>query len=272
METEVKKFNRRAANGGKNSIAAALDTLLFTVLALFISFAVMLEFGFKKRAAICVALIITALFLVILMLIKKKRSEKRIKRERARLAEQYFKEKLILMDRGEFLGVLETLKQEYGIDERKTIVYSVQKCAELTADTVVLAYRAAIRASFKDIAIFSASCPSKEAKELIAKIDNVNITVYSPEEIIKKVGKTLIDDKKIDALIIKSEKEKKNRGKTLFANAFKAYRIKPYMLTGLILMILSFFTRYALYFRIIAMACFILAVSLRFFGIRKEIK
>ena len=92
------------------------------------------------------------------------RLERFIQKERKRIAERLFRERLLILPKEEFLAIvkafLESRRAQFADD---CLVYTVQSILPVSADTVLRAHRAAQRRGLTAAVIFSAAPVSPEA-------------------------------------------------------------------------------------------------------------
>lgn len=188
-------------------------------------------------------------------IIKSMRLARFIARERTRTAERIFREKLLVLPQREFLALIKAYLSEhrdaYGDD---CLVSVVRSSSPLAADAVYRAYRGAENRRFAKAVIVSAAPVSKEAAAAAERFENVDIRFITPDMLVKSAGAMpfLPAADAVDAALLSAAEKAKAARKKTASEPFAAGRMRRYILIALALFALSFFVKYALYYRMLA--------------------
>lgn len=243
---------------GRGFLARAVDFLalrIITLAACYLWFTTLID-----NTIMAAALSITALttISVAVELAKSLRLERFIQKERKRIAERLFRERLLILPKEDFLAVvkayLEDQREKFADD---CLVYTVQSAEPVSADTVLRAHRAAERRGLTAAVIFSAAHVSAEAAALVHRYDGATISFVTPDNLIANASaaRFLPDEKAVDAAILAAARAEKARRKKNASAPFAAGRMRRYILVALALFALSFFVKYTLYYRLLSAAC-----------------
>ncbi len=251
------RYYKQRLYKGRTVVARAVD---FIALRLILLAAGYLWFTTKVESpamATVLALTTVSTLCVGVELYKSIRLERFIERERQALAEKFFREKLVLLSREEFLELVRSYLLAHG-DEfmGDSLVYLSQSVSPVGEDAVLSACRAAKKRGMGAVALFSAAQVSENARTLASRMEQ-SVRFITPELLTAHgaAHEMLPDEKAVDeAILAQHEKRKRERKKSL-SEPFARDRLRRYGLVAIGLFALSFFVPYTLYYRMLAGAC-----------------
>ena len=231
------KIFRITFRGGRGLPAFVFDSFFFgaaSLLALYLC----VRPQFKNRpAAVFVTAVCGLLLFLIVLVIDRERFARHVKRMREKAAED------LLLRKAFFLS------EELFKDIKDEGVYKAISAEALTADDVIRAVR-----EFGDGAVIvTLAKPTEAAKALLDSMDGISVVTpfgylsREPSEMIT------VNESEIDAEIIRTHRKtikKPSLPKGLFE--LSKERAVKYFALGAALLLMSFFVRYSLYFRIIS--------------------
>lgn len=257
-QTLLLRYYKRRFYHGRSFIARAVDFLalrVITLAACYLWFTTLID-----NTVMAAVLSVTALMTisVAVELVKSLRLDRFIQRERKRIAERLFRERLLILPKEGFLAVVKAfLEGRRGQFADDCLVYTVQSASPVSADTVLRAHRAAQRRGLTAAVIFSAAPVSPEAAALARRYDGVTVSFITPDDLIASGSAVdfLPDDKAVDEVILSAARTEKARRKSAASAPFAEGRMRRYILVALALFALSFFVKYTLYYRLLSAAC-----------------
>lgn len=257
-QTLLLRYYKRRFYHGRSFIARAVDFLalrVITLAACYLWFTTLID-----NTVMAAVLSVTALMTisVAVELVKSLRLDRFIQRERKRIAERLFRERLLILPKEGFLAVVKAfLEGQRGQFADDCLVYTVQSASPVSADTVLRAHRAAQRRGLTAAVIFSAAPVSPEASALARRYDGVAVSFITPDDLIASGSAVdfLPDDKAVDEAILSAARAEKARRKSAASAPFAEGRMRRYILVALALFALSFFVKYTLYYRLLSAAC-----------------
>lgn len=269
----VVAYYKRRMSGGKSPVARALD--FFALRALFFT-ACLLYFRSVSNnlvVSLFLAAVATAVLCIVLHLVHQWRLERFILRQRQRLYEQYLRERLMLLPRDQFLVYarrhLNTLpgyragEGEVTFRGQPCRVHVIQQPEPLVPGALLGAYRAARAAGAARLAVFSAGPVPEVTHAFCRRILDVAVEVFPPEALVRLLSQQREPDEeqRIDAIIqAEIDALRAQRAESL-KNPVGAGRARRYLFAAGFLLVGSFFTAYALYYRIASGLCLALAIA-----------
>ena len=161
-QTLLLRYYKRRFYHGRSFIARAVDFLalrVITLAACYLWFTTLID---NTVMAAVLSLTALATISVAVELFKSLRLERFIQKERKRISERLFRERLLILPKEEFLAVvkafLEGRRSQFADD---CLVYTVQSALPVSEDTVLRAHRAAQRRMLTAAVIFSAAKPQR---------------------------------------------------------------------------------------------------------------
>ncbi len=253
----LRHYKRRFCHG-RSFIARAVDFLalrVITLAACYLWFTTLIDNTVMAAVLSATALVTIS---VAVEIIKSFRFERFVRKERRRVAERLFRERLLILPREGFLAVVRAyLQARPGRFPEDSLVYTVQSAFPVSPDTVLRAHRAAERRGLASAVIFSATAASPEAVALAKRYDGVSIAFVTPDDLLcdGSAADFLPDDTAIDEDILSAARAERARRRQKASAPFAEGRMRRYVLVALALFALSFFVEYTLYYRLLSAAC-----------------
>lgn len=257
-QTLLLRYYKRRFYHGRSFVARAVDFLALRVITLaawYLWFTTLID---NTVMAAVLSLTALATISVAVELFKSLRLERFIQKERKRISERLFRERLLILPKEEFLAVvkafLEGRRSQFADD---CLVYTVQSALPVSEDTVLRAHRAAQRRMLTAAVIFSAAPVSPEAAALARRYDGVALSFVTPDDLLASgsAANFLPDDKAVDKAILSAAQGEKVRRRKAASAPFAEGRVRRYVLVALALFALSFCVKYTLYYRLLSAAC-----------------
>lgn len=251
MDRQTLRCYKRSMRKNKSVFFTVADCVTWAIIIYVMASLFFREIGFVRHTAAYLAVCACMLYFVLYMLIDRIRFEKFLKKERRRLLREDIQRTFLLMSDDEFSAKVAS----FADDDSHMIALHNSK--ETDADCILKAYREAKCMGKNSVTVVSLSPLTKDACDMARNIADAEIKIVSQDEIIA-VG---VDEKKhtdeyADRLFLR-EYETLHPKKTL--KSFLQNRRGAYPLCGVILLILSFFLKYSLYYRLLAGFCFSMA-------------
>ncbi len=250
-------YYRRKFYKGKTFFARAVD---FVFLRFVAGTAAFLWFSSQLDNTVLVAVLsiaALAVFCVLAALVRSIRFDGFIKKERLRIYEKLYTERLVILDKQSFSRIVKEYIAKNSLPLEGALICVSQCAAKLSDELMLRILRKARRERANKLIIFCISGASDEAKALPERYK------FSAQYIGAKALKPFAHeitptDDDIDCAILESEKaEKKKKAVSSPLNPIKA---KRYWFVAFALFAASFFVRYALYYRILGGACLCFAM------------
>ncbi|MBQ9949527.1 MAG: hypothetical protein IJO93_02270 [Clostridia bacterium] len=248
MDRQTLRCYKRAMRKNKNVFFTVADCVTWAILVYVIASLIFREIGFVRHTAAYLAFCACMLYLVLYMLAGRIRLEKFMKKERRRILHDDVRRTFLLMSDDEFEAKVASLAHD------DSHLIALHNSKETDADCILKAYREAKGMGKNSVTLVSLSPLTKDACDMAENIADAKIRIISQDEIVA-VG---VDEKKhtdeyADRLFLR-EYETLHPKKTL--KSFLQNRRGAYPLCGVILLILSFFLKYSMYYRLLAVFCF----------------
>lgn len=254
----LKRYYKNRLYKNRTAFARALD---FIVLRLIIFAALYLWFKSKNTPSglsVTLSIIATLMCSVAIELIKSMRLDRFIKKERIRLKREHALQTLLILDRGEFARIARFCFER---TEGQGLLFAVQKAAPLDPDDVLRAYRMAKQKHADAIHVFSATNANDSAVKMAGRFNDVDVNIHGPDNILEYADELglYVDVETLEAALIDGMIEEKRNRRRRKMVVFTSARARNYLLIALGLIALSFTTRFALYYRLMAGICVIFA-------------
>lgn len=264
----VTRFERRAARGGRNACAFYADIAICGAFILVFAYLGLRELGQNSVAAAALAAIIACMAGIIARIVYAKRARGRKARARRALCAQELGQKLLLMSEEDFLNAANGFARALGREGEA--LFAVQRAGAANMDDMLCAYRRAKAAGKSRALLICASKPTEKSMGNSCIIDGVTVEVYAPPRLVQELEGAALSEEDLAGAILAGERARRRilRRETM-REALSGDRSRAYMLTGFLLVIVSLFTRYAIYFRLLGALCITLGAVLRFFKRRK---
>ncbi len=250
----LKRYYKNRLYKNRTVFARALD---FIVLRLIIFTALYLWFKSNNTPsglAVTLSIIATLMCSIAIELIKSMRLDRFIKKKRIRLKREHALETLLISDRGEFARIARFCFER---TQGEGLLFAVQKAAPLDPDDVLRAYRMAKQKHADAIHVFSATSANDSAVKMAARFNDVDVNLHGPDDILEYADELglYVDVETLEAALIDGMIEEKRNRRRKKMVVFTSARARNYLLIALGLIALSFTTRFALYYRLMAGIC-----------------
>ena len=272
MNAKLNRYYRKKMSGGRSLAARTIDFVLFRFFLVFSLFLLFLYFSRSTTVSILISVFITAAVSLAVMIYKRKKAQRFMEKDMIRIKQKCLLETLTLMSTNDYAAYinkvlgpgLENIEcRENGFSAEyqgvQAFVFHNHPSSKCEAADILSVYRV-LKDSAK-IMVISLSGFSDDAKMFSANLP-AEITLVSGKEILKMAEeKGLMPNEQ--AAEEKAEKEMNEALITLenIKNAtFGKRKIKGYVVCGVCIMIWPLVTGFRIYYPIIAMICFILAI------------
>lgn len=253
---------------GRSALARAFDFFTLRLVFLLSCYLWFLSLVHNQLLAGMLSAIAVLMFSVVMSLINSIRLDRFIEKERARLNDENLREQLALMPREEFMGLawraaekrsdIETVDGALRLHGEPCILYPVQQFSPLSADDMLSIYRVARRQKAVHVLLYTAVPAGAEAESFCRRLSEIQIHIESPEALLVLCREGVTPDT-ADELVKKKLEDAAAEKKRKRAQPFAAGQARKYLISALVLLLTSFLTRYALYYRLLAGVCLCLA-------------
>lgn len=268
----VLAYYKRRMSGGKSPVARALDFVALRALFFAACLLYFRSVANNLAVSLFLAAVATAVLCIVLHLVNQWRLDRFILRQRQRLYEQYLRERLMLLPRDEFLLYahkhLNTLpgyrakEGEVTFRGKPCRVHVIQQPEPLGPGALLGAYQAARAAGAARLAVFSAGPVPEATYAFCRRIMDVAVEVFPPEALVKLLSQQREPDEeqRIDAIIQGEIDAERAERQERLRSPVGSGRARRYLFAAGILLVGSFFTAYAIYYRIASGLCLCLAI------------
>lgn len=252
------RYYKRKLYGGRSAFARAMDFLSLRVIALLLCYLHFSSVIANTVMAALMSLVALCFACVALELGKSLRMDRFIRKERAGIAAEVLKKRLLLMPREEQLNHLRRYAKanpaRFGESE---IIFTLHKTSPVTEDNVLAAGSAAKRRGACAVTILHTGPLSDAARALATEYGGVKIAFLALSDILLEEERKLLapTEEELDALILSREEGLRRKRKAALSRPFEKGRTGRYLFCALGLFAASFFVRYPLYYRLMAAAC-----------------
>lgn len=269
MDNQLKRYYRKKTSGGRSIVARAIDFVAVRAAMLIVIFIVMLQWSRSIKVSIPVAVLITVAVSVALILYRRRKSEKFFKKDMHQLQEKCLLESLTLMNDKEYVQYMERLLpgitfvdeivNGFIADYKGTTVAILHNhpSSDCGVTKTVDIYRLCKDA--KKCVIISLSSFTADAIKFAEKAE---ITLVSGKDILRIAGeKDMLPDEKVAEERAKQEMEDAIVSmERIKRSALSRTKIKAYIFCGLAAMVWPLVGGWRIYYPIISVLCFLLAV------------
>lgn len=257
-------YYRRKFYKGKTFFARAVD---FVFLRLVAGAALFLWFSSLISNTILVVVLSAAalaVFCVLAALITSIRFDGFIKKERLRIHDKLYTERLAILDKQDFSLIVNEYASKNTLQHNDTLICASQCTCKINDELMLRICRKARRINANKLIIFCISGVTDEAKALSERYK------FSAQYITAKALKPFASEivpanGDIDDAILESEKAYHEKRKKAASSPLNPIKAKRYWLIAFALFAASFFVRYALYYRILGGACLCFAMIVQQF-------
>ena len=286
-EKQLMRYYKQKLYNERSIIARSFDFIALRLVFFGILYLLLRSQMKTSLSTAFVAIIAVGMISVALHMISSFRLESFIAAYKEKLRQSVIKEQLSLMDHSDFIKLCKTIlleknckilfmREEYGIGlQNKRLVYikmvQVHCSKPLSATDLVSFYHKAKEKRIQRIIVLFSTSLSAEAKAMLDNMDDIEVECVTEEDLVahaKEAGLSPTDEDIISQ--IKKELDLKKKAKaSLHSIIFMPQKTKRYAISGALLMIMSFFTVYNLYFRIFAIMLLGLSAISLFYSISK---
>jgi len=261
MDRSLKKYYKQRQRGGRNTLARIVDYVCLRLIfaaACYIWFRVNIP---NTAAAFILTAIATGLFVIASHLWGQFRFDAFVKRENERLMRLIALERLTLLDRQAFDAWMARVSDGIsGLEDAYKV--GVQCIDPIQCNQVLRMYRFAKDQHAEKIAFFCTAPLSAKAQALCSRLE---ITYVGPDDLLSfckaDEQSPICTDADILARIRSEQAADATRRSRLQSHPFAKGRTLRYLVCGAILIGVSFFTRFALYYRLLGGVCLALSAT-----------
>ncbi len=260
MDKDIKRYYKQRQHGGRSLAARIADGI---ALRLVFAAASYLWFHYNIENHVVVILLTsltTFIFVAALKLWKDISFDRFVQKESARLCDTVLRERLLLLDESEFYELCECVCADLPGFEN-AMLWCIQHSLPIDADDVLSAFRRARKQNAQLLAVCSLSGCTEAASALMLRLP-IRAEYISPDLLLRfaKQTKTFaVEAEDVNAHIRSKQTVVLERRKQMQAEPFAPGRAKKYLICAAILAAASFITGYALYYRLLAGLCLMLA-------------
>ncbi len=271
MDSKLLRYYKKKIYGGRSIAARVMDFVLLRLFLLFIIFVFVLYLSLSTTVALLMSIFLTAAFSLALSAYNKKKAERFIIKDLQRIKRKCLLEKLTFMNADDYAEYINKMHggriknivhngDGFFGDYDGKIVYAFHNhpSCECGVSDVLKVIR--IMGDDKEVLILSLSEFSDDARKMCKSIGNVQLT--DGEGVLETADKVgMLPDQ--DEAEKNAEKEMRDAVVTLRQiekSAFKRSKIKGYIICGIVIMCWPLVTGFRIYYPIIAVICFIMAL------------
>lgn len=261
MQKVINRYYKQRISRGRGSLARIIDAIALRAALLFACYVWFRSMGLVTYVSAFLGVIAVGLASIAMKIWRDLKFEKFVVRERKNLAREEARSRLATMREDELSRAVCRILKEDGTINRG-YVEVIQRISPVDADDIASVYRAARREGENFASVFSTSGITKDAHELAEKLDGMEFRLYDESDLSERGGVADdVTDDEIDAAIVRKYTARESPVKKLKTSVFASSRVKPYVILGVVLLILSFIANGGMYYRIIASACLSFAVT-----------
>lgn len=263
MDRDLKRYFKQRQHGGRGRAARAADGI---ALRLVFAAACYLWFRYNVANQIVVILLTAAttlLFLAAARLYRELSFDRFVKKEQERLMDVVLRERLLLLSEDAFSQLCRNICEQLPGFDNNTFIWCAQRATNLDEDTILQAYHAAQAQSNPQLAICSLSPCNETAAALLLRLP-IHAECVNPELLLHMARQTegyTVDASDVEAHIRSGLAAKRDSRARMQGEPFAAGRSRKYLLCAGVLILASFLTGYALYYRLLAGLCLLLAAT-----------
>ncbi len=257
---EKRSFYKKRMYGKRTMIARGADFITLRIVIAFAAF-----FCFKTLmptvASAVLAVVAVLMFSTASELIKSVRLDRFIASERDRMVREHIKQIILYLDNDSFCRLAGRCVDDDGC------VTALQKISPITPDDVLAAYRQAAASSKKAAHIVTIAQITPEARVTAQSAPSIKIHFHTSDELIELYNDECIDADELEKIAIMAEKNKRRLRGLKGMRPFAPSRARSYIIASSLLMVLSFFVKHALYFRIMGIICMVFGMLTACIGV-----
>lgn len=260
MEKQIRRYYKQKQSGGRSTAARIADGV---VLRLILAFACYLWFQSNvKNQLVAIALTVATMGLLFLALglYRGLAFEKFVNKERERLRDVVLRERLLLLSEEEFRALCLQITDRRGETEQVHLRCS-QRASALDEDAILDAFHAAQAKDARTLILCTLSPLTAKATAILKRLP-VEAICITQDQVLKEargMAGYAVTDEDIEDYIVKEQSVRDARRKRMQTQPFASGRTKKYLICAAVLFAASFVTGYALYYRLLAGLCVLLA-------------
>lgn len=245
-KNEVERCLQKRFSGGRSIAARVIDYIALRLIVFAGAYLLFASQGFRTPVALALALLVLGL-ISLLMRIRRELAYARFAHaERARIARQVELDEIVLLPRARLLALCRPL-----LNAGESAALLV--CAAPADENALL--NAVRDARAGSVCVFSTAGYTKKAEALACRLDGVRLCDTDALLQQAQAFGSRATPEQVDARIRADLHEQKSRRARSFAFSFPRNAVSKYAFASLMLLACSFFTRYTLYYRILAGLC-----------------
>jgi hypothetical protein len=259
-------------HGGRTLAARAIDFVMLRAFVLFVIFIIVLYLTLSTTVALLISIFLTAAISFAVMAYNKTKVEKYITKDMLRIKQKCLLEKLTFMSFDDYADYINKLFDcsisdiSFTADGFRGVYKGAAFYAlhnhpsdECTIGDILRIYR--LLGGAETIIILSLSEFSNEAGRMLSSLPE-KTEILNGKDVLKIAGKKgmLPDEEEAEENAIKEMNETIITLENLKESAFSRTKIKSYIICGIIIMCWPLVTGFRIYYPIIAIICFTLAI------------
>ncbi len=272
MDTELQRYYKKKVYGGRSTVARILDFIALRAFLLFFLFIIILYLSLSVIVSLLMSIFLTIAISIAFVLISRRKTQRYIKKDILRLKQKCMLEKLTFMNANEYSQYINrmldnSIKDIALVDDgftgfyKESLIYVFHNhpSKEYGVVEILKIYR-----DYKDskkIIILSLSEFSEDAKKMCRSLP-IEIELVGGEKILKLAEKAslLPDEQAAEKSAEEEMRETIVTLETLRKSALSKVKVKGYVICGIVIMCWPLITGFRIYYPIIAVACFVLAI------------
>ncbi len=257
-------YYRRKYYKGKTLFARIVDFVFLRAVA---AAALFLWFSSRISNTVLAAVLSAtalAVFCVLAALVGSIRFDSFIKKERLRIYETIYAERLAILDKQSFSQLVKSYIAKSSLSLDGAIICVSQSACKLSDELMLRICRKARREKASKLIIFCISGVSDEAKALSERY-KFSVQYIGAKALKPFACEITPTDSDIDNAMLENEKAYREKRKKAASSPLNPIKAKRYWFIAFALFAASFFVRYALYYRILGGACLCFAMIVQQF-------
>jgi hypothetical protein len=259
-------------HGGRTLVARTIDFIMFRAFLLFIIFIIVLYLSLSTTVSLLISIFITAAISLSAMAYNKAKVEKYITKDMLRIKQKCLLEKLTFLKNNEYAEYVNRLfdgkiedvvftDDGFCAKYNNAVLYAFHNhpSSKCTVADVLKVYRLSGDADV--LIILSLSEFADDAERLLSSLPE-KVEIVSGEDVLEiaKQKGMLPDESEAEENAIKEMNETIVTFEKLKESAFSSTKIKGYIICGIVIMCWPLVTGFRIYYPIIAIFCFALAI------------
>jgi len=271
MDPKLIRYYKKKAYGGRSVLARAIDLIMLRVIVFFFIFIVFLYLSLSVTIAFLISLFLTAAISISFVVYNRKKIEKYIMADIQRIKKKCLLEKLTFMGIDEYAEFIDKILDKKIKDKKfenenysgiygkyNAFVFHNHPRSECGINEILSVYR---ELKCDRLIIFSLSEFSEDVKNMCSRLPG-EIMLIGGKEILEAADKKglMPDESDAESDALKEVSETIVTLENIRNNALSKTKIKGYILCGIVIMLWPIVTGFEIYYPVIAMICFILAL------------